>query len=241
MRRNRSTLCACLECGTVFRANNYRVENGGARYCSKACIYKARSNKITLTCETCGTSFERKVSAIRGDRPYCSNPCRFARRPEKIVLNEDGLTALIPLYARDGTLKAHAIIDAADAEWASQFNWSLNAKGYVARGRSVLLHRDLLGLIPHDGLFGDHINLNRLDNRRSNLRPATPSESPQNTPHRPGTSRYRGVAWSKAQGQWGAYVSVGRQRHHLGFFDSEEDAAEIAREARATLMPYATN
>lgn len=241
MRRNRSTLCACLECGKTFRANNWRVENGGARYCSKACIYKARSNKVELTCETCGTTFERKVSGIRGIRPYCSNACRFARRPQRVILSDDGVTATIPLYARDGTLKAHATIDAADAEWASQYSWHLNVKGYVVHGRGDLLHRKLLGLAPHDGLFGDHIDLDKLNNRRGNLRPATPSESPQNVPARPGSSQYRGVSWIEHQRQWVAYVSVGRKRHHLGFFGDEQDAAEAAREARATLMPFATN
>lgn len=198
-------------------------------------------NRVTLTCPACGTTFDRKVSAVRGQLSYCNNRCRFAKRHERIILSDDGVTALIPLYARDGTLKDHAIIDAADAEWASQWAWYMNVQGYVGRGRGTLMHRELLGLVTGDGIFGDHINLNRLDNRRANLRPATPSESPQNAPHRPGTSQYRGVAWSKGQGQWAAYVSVGRKRHHLGFFGDENDAAEAAREARETLMPYATN
>jgi hypothetical protein len=117
----------------------------------------------------------------------------------------------------------------------------LSTAGYVVRGQGVRLHRELLELLKGDEDFGDHINLNKLDNRRSNLRPASPSESPQNVPARPGTSKYRGVARVSKSGRWLAYVHVGRIRIFSKLFDSEEEAAEAARIVRAEFLPFATN
>lgn len=241
MRPNRTTLCTCLTCGTEFRVNNYRIEHGGGKYCSKECRGRAMRNRVSLACATCGTPMDRKASAERGVRSYCSNPCRYARNPREIALSDDGQTALIPLFDQNGGLQEHAIIDAADAEWASQWPWFLNAKGYVTHNPGVLLHRELLGLTPGDGMFGDHINLNPLDNRRENLRPATPSESPQNVPARPGSSEHRGVAWNARRGLWQAYVHLGWKRVYSAFFETEQEAADAARVARAQLLPFTTN
>lgn len=159
--------------------------------------------------------------------------------------------ALIPLYARDGSIRAYATVDTADSEWVGQWRWYLSSEGYATRTESrgrrhsshqFKLHRELLGLVLGDGLEGDHINRIKLDNRRSNLRALPQKGRPQmqNLPGKQGSSsRFRGVSWDKARGKWEAYMSVDRRRHHLGRFSSEHDAAEAARAARAALMPYA--
>ncbi len=88
----------------------------------------------------------------------------------------------MPLRARDGTIRAYAIVDARDVGLAIH-RWHLSNDEYAHRrtsrtdGKRVVLalHREVLGLVPGDGLEGDHINLrNRLDCRRSNLRIAKP-------------------------------------------------------------------
>jgi hypothetical protein len=140
------------------------------------------------------------------------------------------------------------VIDAADADWASQWKWSLQ-DGYAVRGahiaghfRTFRLHRELLGLVHGDGVEGDHRDRDKMNCRRANLRPATKPLNAQNVPsYRGATSAYRGVYWSKGHGKWGAHVRIKGKGHHLGFFDSEQTAAEAAREGRARLLPFAVD
>lgn len=142
----------------------------------------------------------------------------------------------------------HVIIDAADAEWANQWQWSINKDGYASRSiqqdgkrHNILLHRELLGLPRKtDGRMGDHINRDRLDCRRSNLRIVFRGGNLQNvSSNRSATSQYRGVSWTTRKQRWAAQVQVSGKNVHLGYFISETDAAAAASAARRRLMPHA--
>jgi hypothetical protein len=149
---------------------------------------------------------------------------------------------LIPLRARDGSIRAHATIDEQDAHLA-EHRWHLS-NGYVRRSdysdgrRDLLLHRVILGLTPGDGLQGDHIDGNPLDCRRSNLRVATNAQNTQNQRAAGGSSRHRGVAWHKATGKWSAQVRIQGRLVYLGLFADEAAAAEAARVYRLAHMPF---
>lgn len=155
---------------------------------------------------------------------------------------------LIPLRARDGSARAYAIVDAADADWVNRYRWSLGTSGYAARTtgrdstrRGYLMHREVLGLVPGDGLEGDHINRNRLDNRRENLRAVPKRAQQQNLTSKGKTSKYRGVHWYARKRKWRACITVSGKTRVIGQFDSEVAAAEAARAERERLMPYATD
>lgn len=232
----------CEQCGTGFYCTPFHIKTGRGRFCGRACSNAAQSaNRITVPCEACGKPVTRKPSGFRQRRAFCSWQCSRRRNAHPIILDDDGLTARVPLIARDGSVKAYAIIDATDAEWAGQWQWGLTVNGgYAYRGQGIRLHRELLGLKRGDPRFGDHINLNKLDNRRSNLRILTASESPQNVPGRKRTSAYRGVSWVEKRCLWQACVTLGGKNVYVEFFSDEQEAAEAARAARARLMPYAT-
>jgi hypothetical protein len=159
-------------------------------------------------------------------------------------------TVRIPLRARDGSVRAYALIDAADADLANGWRWRFS-DGYAARqdrrdGRrtTIYLHRTLLGLRPGDGLDGDHINRDRLDNRRSNLRilPHKGRANAQNSPSFAGSSsQYRGVYWNRRKKKWAAQMQMGGKTTYLGLFTNETEAADAARVARLRLMPYAVD
>jgi hypothetical protein len=183
---------------------------------------------------------------------FCSRKCSYTVRKKSsgVELLNDG-TARIPLRARDGSLRAYAVIDAIDAAWAGQHRWSMTDKGYASRvayqGRRnrqpLFLHREILGLPPGDRQRdGDHIDRDRLNNRRSNLRIVEHLSNPQNTGSRTGsTSAFRGVSWDKRQRKWAARVAVSGKDHWLGYFDTEEAAAKAAFEGRRRLLPYAVD
>jgi hypothetical protein len=231
---------ACEQCGAIFRPEPSAVAAGWGRYCGTDCRAAAQRKRVTLTCETCGRPVERTPSSVK-HRTFCSTTCDRNRPPEPIILDSDGLTARIPLHTRDGSIRDYALIDAGDAEWAGRYYWCLD-DGYVRRYGGIRLHRDVLGLTPGDGLEGDHINLDKLDNRRNNLRVVTRPQSAQNKPsYAGGSSQYRGVAWSKSAKLWVASCNVGGKRVYMERFGSELEAAEAARAARARYLPFATN
>lgn len=87
----------------------------------------------------------------------------------------------------------------------------------------------------------DHVDLDRLNNQISNLRPATQAQNCQNMPSRGGTSRHRGVCWNKARGKWQAQAQVGGRRRFHGFFDEEQEAATAVAEWRRLHMPFSSD
>lgn len=89
--------------------------------------------------------------------------------------------------------------------------------------KRVLLHRYLLG----DGAppVIDHKDGNGLNCTRENLRPASRSQNQHNSGPRGGTSRFKGVSWSKVMRKWHAQITKDRAYHDLGYFEDEAVAA----------------
>jgi hypothetical protein len=95
-------------------------------------------------------------------------------------------------------------------------------RGRTAKdGRGRRLHTFLTGYS-----LTDHANGNGLDNRRSNLRPATWAENHANS-RKPGsnTSGFKGVGWHKSHSAWRAYIGYQGKHIHLGYFSTAEAAA----------------
>jgi hypothetical protein len=141
-----------------------------------------------------------------------------------------------------GSRRAFALISEIDAERVLAHAWTLNSNGYawrtIHRPRHVYLHRFLMDCEPGDGLYVDHINRDRLDNRRENLRIVTPAESRQNTPAIGGVSSARGVVFDRARGLWIASVQLDGKHHHIGRYRTEAEAADAARQWRLAHMPF---
>lgn len=158
-----------------------------------------------------------------------------------------GRLCLLPLR-RHGQVVAHAIVDASDYEALCVFRWYLDKDGYAVKSvrldgqtRTIGLHRDVLGLTRGDGLVADHINRDKLDNRRCNLRALTKEQSAQNRGARVRSrSRFRGVNYVPTTGRWIARVRIGNpgRLHNLGTFETEDEAAEAAVAFRSEHMPY---
>lgn len=186
----------------------------------------------TLACPSCGVT---RIGHYPPSQRYCSRACRW---PRHLVVDGDRLA--IPLFSRRGDVVAHALISEVDIGQA-RYRWHRSKQGYAARRSArgiVLLHRELLGLEPGDPRQGDHVDGNRLDYRRRNLRVVTRGQNGQNVEQR-GASRFRGVCWHKGAGKWMAYAEGnGRSRKHLGLYEREEDAAHAASEWRAANLTH---
>ena len=207
---------------------------------------------IPAVCPVCKVDFLTCIDWVRrGQGQHCSKACaQETRRLSNLPRIEiDGQVARFPLFSRSGQILAHAVIDASDAEWVRQWPWSLGSTGYVVRTidgpngqRKIRLHRELLKLGHDDTRQVDHIDRDRMNNRRSNLRILTLAQNTQNVSSQIGsTSIYRGVCWKKDKGKWQASVRVGGVSKHLGYFDNEDAAAAAARDGRLIHMPYAVD
>jgi hypothetical protein len=151
---------------------------------------------------------------------------------------------------RPGAQVKWALIDEADYERAKRFRWSFSSRsgklggiGYAMRktgGRKnttlIYLHRYLFGLEKGDPRCVDHINRNTLDCRRANLRLVSFAENVQNQNLRGGASLYRGVSRGPRGEGWRARVKLNGRERHLGVFDTEMEAAEIAAKYRRRLL-----
>jgi hypothetical protein len=141
-----------------------------------------------------------------------------------------------------------AIVDDGDAARVLAYKWTLltiKREGkitYYARRnvaphgwngpqKSILLHRFILN--APDGIHVDHIDLDGLNNRRSNLRLATNSQNHCNIPSRPHRTGLRGVEKIRHSESYGARIKVNGKLIRSGRFDTPEEAAraydELAR------------
>jgi hypothetical protein len=127
------------------------------------------------------------------------------------------------------------VVRVSPEDWRNlaQWFWNVGAKGYVQRNiklgdgkrKTSAMHREVFGCFPHDGVLVDHKNNDPLDNRRENLRVATPSQNSWNRmKHKNGKSKFKGVSWCKKTQKWRACIRKNRIGKILGYFDVEEDA-----------------
>lgn len=138
----------------------------------------------------------------------------------------------------------HAIVDDEDYKYLMQWKWCCNASGYAVtsiRGddgkqKTVRMHR-LINKTP-PGKFTDHIDGNRLNNRRSNLRSCTNRQNQFNSrPIRGGSSKYKGVCFHIHRRKWLTQIRgiESGKILFIGYFEDEEDAA-IAYNVAAQLF-----
>jgi len=132
-----------------------------------------------------------------------------------------------------------AIVDPDDYIWLKKFKWHASKNGYTfyakrsvytgekSRSKTLAMHRRIIK--APDNLLVDHINHNGLDNRKANLRLATPAQNNRNCliiKKRNAYSQYRGVTWSKRKKRWLVMIRFDGKRKFLGYFKDEIQAAK---------------
>lgn len=139
-----------------------------------------------------------------------------------------------------------AVCSGCDYEKLSiQEKWSQDTHGYpyftdYSQGKKTIkLHNYLIGEIP-EGYVVDHINGNKLDNRRENLRIITTHMNNINRKGRNGSSVYKGVSYDSSRDKWISSIQINGKTKHIGRFDSEEEAARAYdKESYMTYGEYA--
>jgi hypothetical protein len=141
--------------------------------------------------------------------------------------------------------KFYSMIDDEDYKLASKYKWYLN-QGYASRteykkgiSSSMKLHRLIMDCPK--GLEVDHINHDKLDNRKTNLRIVTHVQQNLNRINR-GKSGYKGVFYDKwnlwNKRKWAAYFCPklnNKKKIFLGYFMTKEEAAIAYNKAAAKI------
>lgn len=129
--------------------------------------------------------------------------------------------------------ECYATIDDEDYDSIRQYRWVLS-RGYAiysgcegGKKFTISMHRLIMNPKKHEQI--DHINRDRLDNRKSNLRICTHAQNCQNTSRRGGRSGYRGVR--KDWNRYEAIIVAHGIKYALGRFDTAREAAEAYNEA----------
>lgn len=130
------------------------------------------------------------------------------------------------------------LFDIEDLQLAESRDWYSDKDGYLvscyyfnAQRRFVRFHRIVMGAKPQQ--IVDHINGNRADNRKSNLRCCSRAENGRNRRLSAiNKSGITGVYFDNERHKWAANIIFNSKRIFLGRFEKKEDAikARIEKE-----------
>jgi hypothetical protein len=118
-----------------------------------------------------------------------------------------------------------AIVDAEDYERViSVGSWCFDRyPRKKIHGKLEYMHRFILG--DACGKYTDHKNLDKLDNRRSNLRVCSQVNNIQNCGIKKNNAcGLKGIYYNKLRKKWHAQIMFNWKRVNLGFFTSPEEA-----------------
>lgn len=124
-----------------------------------------------------------------------------------------------------------ALVDKGDESSVDARRWYKSRFGYAVRfsgGKVIWMHRQILGVSGRH-IQVDHINRNKLDNRRSNLRVSDARLNQGNRPKpncKNPTSKFKGVYWSKSAKKFYTQIRTLEGKRKNIFFEIETDAAK---------------
>lgn len=178
-------------------------------------------NKIMCAKSYCSKHYNQ--ARLHGN-PYVSS---HDRRP---AIVKDGY-ALIALGV--DAKQGYAKVDIEDAILATH-NWSKHHTGNAhARIDGKTVTMESLIADKKEGMQIDHINHDRLDNRKANLRVCTKDENRRNAVKaKHNTTGYKGVVASITLGKYRAQIGYKGKKIHIGTFATTEEAA-IAYDLKA--------
>ena len=133
-------------------------------------------------------------------------------------------------------------IDDGDFVKLNEYSWTENKGGYAVRytGKGVkkrtviYMHREIIKLVyPEIQIFEtDHIDRNKLNNQRFNLRICSRSQNAHNI-------KSLNIWKRKDTGKWTSQIMINRIVFNLGCFNTKEEAIKIYLKHKQTVLPAA--
>lgn len=131
-----------------------------------------------------------------------------------------------------------AIVDDEDFEYLNQWKWLFDRyasrqEGNYEKGTRKMIYMHRLIMKTPDGFDTDHINGNKLDNRKENLRIVTRQLNNANARIAKNNKlKFKGIWFSKRLNKYTASIGFNYKIIHLGCFTSAIEAAK-AYDAKA--------
>jgi len=138
-------------------------------------------------------------------------------------------------------IEVFSLVSNEDFNLLNKYKWHTSSDGYartqVSRGKFLLMHQ-LINNTPK-GFDTDHINRNKLDNRRENLRTATRSLNNINSGLSiRNTSGHKGIDFYKRVKKWRVRISFENKNVSLGYFDDLKDAIQARKKGEELLWTH---
>ena len=139
------------------------------------------------------------------------------------------------------TQDKYALVDDEDYEWLSKKKWYFeSSNGYAVNKNAIKIYMHRLINQTPDSLVTDHINRDRLDNRKINLRSVNSTQNIVNTKIRSDNkSGYKGVFWRKDRKKWSVYFNINKlKRIYCGHYKNLSSAIKARKHLEQTYEQY---
>lgn len=129
--------------------------------------------------------------------------------------------------------------DLEDYDKIKGYTWHRDKDDYIVancningKNTTIKMHRIVMDVLDDNTVCVDHKNHINYDNRKTELRIATNMQNSMNTiMPKNNTSGYKGVSWNKEKQKWEVYITINRNRKHLGYYNDFEDAKMARKKA----------
>lgn len=204
------------------QAEDYIAPSSGKHYAKWRCQCECENKTIieVMGCALTRTNGTKSCGCIK--KATSSEHCKNMRKFNTYDVSGK--------YGIGWTLNTHAefYFDLEDYDIIKKYCWHERIDD--KDGYHVLCSRNENGkIIKMSSLLGykyyDHIDRNPLNNRKSNLRPATMSENMSNRSlFKNNKSGITGVWWDDKREKWIAYIRKDNKQNYLGSFINKNDA-----------------
>lgn len=230
--RENTKSCGCFsgECISKSKVDDL----AGKRYGKLTVLHRVdkRGKNSAWYCK-CDCGNEKEISAVALKRGQKSCGCSmYDHYQEEIIGNEYTIdnNNVVHVVLRNGK---EMLCDIEDWNRLKGYTWTTNTNGYASTMRKkehYIFHILVLG--KKDGYVIDHIDRNKLNNQKSNLRFVTYQANSINTDVRKNNKTgIKGVGWLENRKKWVARLMINGENKFLGHYDTKEEAEEAREKA----------
>lgn len=136
--------------------------------------------------------------------------------------------------------------DIEDFDLIKEYCWSMNKQGYLLAKRrdgvnkTIYMHRLLMqNKLEKENkkLQVDHVDCNKANNRKSNLRLVTSQQNRMNRkPMKNNTSGVPGVSYHSQSGLWSASIQYKKKKLYIGAYKDKREAIRARRKVEKRLF-----